>query len=62
MLCWLMLQLGEAIERPLPVAPPSRQLDLKPRRGAFEWSSASTVSPAIAFEPTVTKGRAGPGI
>ena len=38
------------------------QPDLKFRRGAFERSSPSAVSPATALDPIVTKGLAAPGI
>jgi hypothetical protein len=38
------------------------QPDLKFLRDPFERSSASAVSPAIAFEPIVTNGCAAPGI
>ena len=38
------------------------QPDLKFGRGAVERNSASAVSPAIAFDPIVTKGLAAPGM
>jgi hypothetical protein len=49
--------------RPAPSLDLARvQPDLKFRRGAFERSSASVVSPPTAFDPVATMGLAASGI